>query len=110
MKREGVTLADLAGAARQKGFRVAAAQADGWFLKRHRIPGIAWVEGDHYVVFLAGKQPHQVRVFDPSQPGEETMSADELARRASGIVLLVARGKQSLPELRAQAGSPAPSP
>ncbi len=34
MTREGVTLAHLAGAAREKGFRVAAAQVDGWFLRR----------------------------------------------------------------------------
>ncbi len=104
MKREGVTLADQAGAARQKGFRVAAAQVDGWFLRRHRPSGVAWLQGDHYIAFRPGEQPDQLCVTDPRVPGEQVVSADDLARLASGIVLLVAWGEQPLPRLESARG------
>ncbi len=104
MNRNGVTFGSLAGAARQKGFRVAAAQVDGWFLRRHRPSGIAWLQGDHYIAFRPGAQPEQLCVTDPSVPGEQVVSADDLARQASGIVLLVAWGERTLPRLEPARG------
>lgn len=108
--RYGTTLDRLARAAREKGLRVEAASVDGWFLRRRRPNGIAWVNGDHYVAFLPGPDPDHVWLLDPNEGGRRLVSAEELAEASQGIVLLAAWGRDSLPAIPESAARPVSDP
>ena len=98
---DGTTLEGLAKAAKEKGLRVEALQVDDWFLRRHRPSGIGWTDGDHYVAFTPGRSAGEVSLFDPNERVAHPATVEELIRRSQGIVLLVAWGKQPLPEVTA---------
>lgn len=93
----GTTLEGLVNAARAQGLRVAPAQVDHWYLRRHRPAGLAWVDGNHYVAFFPGSTPDQFWLADPNLPQRQTITAASLRERSQGIVLLAAWGDRKLP-------------
>lgn len=99
MDADGTTLEGLGRAAREKGLRSEAAEVDAWFLRRTRPAGIAWVQSDHFVAFLPGRDAEHVRTFDPAFQETAELEVEELERDSRGIVLLVAWGSRQLPEI-----------
>jgi hypothetical protein len=96
---QGTTVESLVRAAHKKGLRATAAQVDQWFLTRHRPSGVAWVDGNHYVVFQPRPRSREFWVMDPNRGAREQITAAELTQRCQGIVVLAAWGRMSLPFL-----------
>lgn len=93
----GTTLYMLESAARSKGLRTAAVRADAAYLRRATAAGIAWVNGDHYVVFEPATGKDRFSLFDPNQDTLRVLSAAELIKSSQGILLFVAWGQRQLP-------------
>jgi ABC-type bacteriocin/lantibiotic exporter with double-glycine peptidase domain len=66
-------------------------------LRRANAAGIAWVNGDHYVVFEPATGKDRFSLFDPNQDTLRVLSAAELIKSSQGILLFVAWGQRQLP-------------
>jgi hypothetical protein len=96
---DGTTMEGLLRAAREKGLQAEALQVDAQYLRHWQPKGIAWVQGDHYVAFLPGPTPEELRVHDPGTAGPRTMKVGQLIQQSHGVVLLAAWGRDRLPPL-----------